>query len=443
MTTLQIYFINKTDSVSLNPKIKTVQSKKGKNIIKLILNIFNLSNYEITNNIYKLKNIINMYNQIKKFNILFININELILNMIITKLNNILYNYHPTIKKIKLYCVDDNSNNIIKSNNLTKLMDEINKYKNIVMDPNKNPDTYLNFIKSNVPPNYMFTCKTLMDDKIFPLTFSVGMGTNFKSYFVQISPNNPNPNNLDVFLVGKAVTYDAGGLNIKTKNMEKMKTDMTGSALLLSVLRLLSANNVDSNLNIYLLIPIVENMTSSKATKPGTVIKSMNGKKVEIVNTDAEGRLCIADCIEWINTKLITKPSKSLIIDVATLTGSARNITNGISSIIMSNDIGFKYAKQLINTGENVQEYLDYIKIRKNHTEFLKTPVADIANLDNENKAGCVIGGTFIYYFTDESIPWIHIDLGDTTFDSTTSISTSYGINLLYEYFKGLNIKID
>jgi leucyl aminopeptidase len=320
-------------------------------------------------------------------------------------------------------------------------MEEITKYKNIVMDPNKNPNTYLEFVKSNVPQDYKITCKTLIDDKIFPLTYAVGLGSNFDSYFVHISPSNPNPNNFNVYLIGKAVTYDSGGLNIKLSNMEEMKIDMTGSAIILTVLRLLKANNFDSNLNIHLLIPIVENMISSKSIKPGTVIETMGGKKVEIVNTDAEGRLCIVDCIDWVNKKLITDCSKSLIIDIATLTGNTLQITSGISSIIMSNNISNSHVSKLLNIGEKIGEYLDYLKIRKEYFDLLISPVADIKNINMDIKAGCIIGGTFINYFTNKNTSWIHIDLGVATF--VNSMPLSYGVNLLYEFLKQLNKKID
>jgi leucyl aminopeptidase len=426
MKKIDIFFINNSKSLYSNPQI---ESNKDNIILKI--NIFNLSNYKLINNISKINDIINIYNQIKRINIVFdVKINKLITNVILTKLSDILYKFYPITKEIKLYQVDNES---------IKLMEELTKYKNIVMEPNKNPDTYFEFVKSNVPPNYKFGFKTLSEDKIFPLTYGVGLGSNFNSYFVQISPTNPKPNNLDVFLIGKAVTYDAGGLNIKLQMMEEMKIDMTGSAIILSTLRLLSANNFDSNLNVYLLIPIVENMVSSKSLKPGSVIETMGGKKVEIINTDAEGRLCIVDCIDWINKKLITKPSKSLIIDIATLTGNTTHITSGISSIIMSNDIGIKYVDQLINIGERIGEYLDFLKMRREYEDLLQSPVADIKNLNMDIKAGCVIGGTFIHYFTDKNIPWIHIDLGVATF--INSVAMSYGINLLYEFLKHLNKK--
>ena len=428
MKKIDLFFINNIKALDSYPIIET--NKDG---LLIKINIFNLSNYNLVNQILKINDLIHIYEQIKRINIVFdVKINKSITNIILTKLNDILYKYYSITKEIKLYQVEDES---------IKLMEELTKYKNIVMDPNKTPDSYLEYVKNNVPSDYKISVKTLLNDNIFPLTHAVGLGSNFNSYFVHVSPSNPSPNNLDIFLVGKAVTYDAGGLNIKMQMMEEMKIDMTGSAIILSVLRLLKSNNFDSNLNIHLLIPIVENMVSSKSIKPGSVIETMSGRKVEIVNTDAEGRLCIVDCIDWINKKLVTKPSRTLIIDIATLTGNTMHITSGISSIIMSNNVAIKYADKMINIGEEIGEYLDYLKIRKEYEQMLKTPVADIKNLNTDIKAGCIIGGTFIHYFTNKNIPWIHIDLGVATF--INSMPLSYGVNLLYTFLKYLNKKID
>jgi leucyl aminopeptidase len=393
---------------------------------KIKIYIKNLSNYDLNLQINKINNLVVIYNKIQRINIIFdTKINLKIVNIILTKLSDILYKYYPITRQIKLYQVDKESN---------ALMNELTVYKNIVMDPNKTPESYLEFIKSNVPPKYNIEITKLSNDGVFPLTYFVGVGSNYNSYFVHIKPKIIDSTKKDIFLIGKSVTYDAGGLNIKLSKLEEMKIDMCGSAIILSVLKLLCENNYDSKNNIHLLIPIVENMISSKSLKPGAVIQTMNNKKVEVVNTDAEGRLCIVDCLDWINKKLVKNPSNTIILDIATLTGNTQHITSGISSIIMSNDIGQKYANKLISIGEEIGEYLDYLKIRREYLDMLNTPVADIKNINMEEKAGCIIGGTFISYFANPNIPWIHIDLGVATFVNSTVLS--YGINLLYEFIK-------
>jgi leucyl aminopeptidase len=212
-----------------------------------------------------------------------------------------------------------------------------------------------------------------------------------------------------------------------------MKIDMTGSALIISVLTLLVNNKLDTNYNIHILSSIVENMIGNSAVKPGTIIETLNKKTVEIINTDAEGRLCLVDGINYINKYLI-KNSNSIIIDVATLTGNTHQITSSISSLVSSNDKGYKYIKKLIDIGENIGEYVDYLKLHDEYLDSLKSNVADIKNINPYVRADCVIAGSFLSYFIDNNIPWIHIDLGTIVYKNSTILS--YGIYLLYEFIK-------
>jgi leucyl aminopeptidase len=254
----------------------------------------------------------------------------------------VLYSYYPVVKEIKLYNTDEYSSNY---------MYEIIKYKDIVMDPNKTPDTYLEYIKSNIPTDYNINIFNLNETDQFPLTKAVGSGSIHPSYFVHTSPKNINPNNKNIFLIGKSITYDTGGLNLKTKKMDEMKVDMIGSGILVSVLKLLNLNKQDKQFNIHLLIPIAENMIGNKGVKPGSVIKSSGGKLVEITNIDAEGRLCIVDAIDYVQQKLTNKLdlSKCIMIDVATLTGNTDHITSGFSSLSMCNNKGLLYLDELMS----------------------------------------------------------------------------------------------
>lgn len=397
----------------------------------------NITSYTISTNIDKIKSIIDGYN-ITSFNMEFERgIDENIVNQILTKMNDILYCYYPKLPTITLDGVSSHSR---------ELMDELIKYKDIVMDPNKNPETYLKYVLSRVPRNYKANIFRISKDKqytptkMFPLTKGVGAGSSFDAYFVHIQPKIINrPKN--IYLVGKAVTFDTGGLNLKVgkSHIEDMKVDMIGSAIIVSVLNLLSKQSHDTKHNIHLIIPIVENMINGNAIRPGMVISSMSGKLVEIVNTDAEGRLCLADGLDYINIYLMKKfkSNNNLIIDIATLTGNTEYITSGISGIIMGNDTSKLLCSKLIEVGESTGEYLDYLKLRPEYMDFLKTPVGDIANLTRtEAKCGCIIGGTFLNQFTNPNTPWIHLDVASTTF--IDGLPTSYGIYLLYCFIKQL-----
>lgn len=391
----------------------------------IIINVNQMSNMELKKYINKLENIKKIYDDIKIINVVFHNNmdNEMKNMSILSLLHNIYYEYYT--KKVKI-----NLLNVQK--NLTYYMDEMVLYKDIVMHPNKTTDIYLNYIIHNTPNTYDNKIFLLKPNDMFPLTYAVNKGSKHNSYFVHIFPKNNNIQYKNIYLVGKAVVYDSGGMNLKDNSMKDMKIDMTGSAMLLSVLKLLHNNKVDNDLNIHLLFPIVENLIGSTATKPGTVVKSMSNKTVEIDNTDAEGRLCIVDAIDYVNLYLINLEHKNLIIDVATLTGNTFSITSGHSCISMSNKAGFKFINKLISIGEELCEYVDYLYLRDEYLKVLDSNVADIKSININNKSGCVLAGTFISYFCNKTIPWIHLDVASVVYDDEKT--KCFGVNLLY-YF--------
>lgn len=427
MNKIDLKFIN----VKINTTPNTIKVKVSPNLIEIKLNIFNLSNYELVNELSKFENVINIYNSIKRINLFFdktIDTNKT--NYIITKVHNVLYQYYNITNKIKLNKVNKESNN---------LMLELDKYKSIVMDPNKNPNTYLSYVKSRVPSTHKISVFNIKKTNDFPLSKAVGAGSIYPAHFVHIKPKQIDPEKLNVYLVGKAITFDSGGMNLKDSSMVDMKIDMAGSAIIISVLNLISQTEFKSKLNIHLIIPIVENMIGATATKPGMVVKTTSGKVVEITNTDAEGRLCLADGFEFVQQKLITKKdiNRSLIIDVATLTGNTTQITDGITSIISSNEKGMKYTKQMMEIGEEIGEYVEYIHTRREYLDMFKSRVADIKNAPLGIKCGFVLGSTFLNYFINKEIPWIHIDLGKGIFED--EITKSHGINLLFEFLKKID----
>jgi leucyl aminopeptidase len=425
MNRFDIYFVNDTKDERNYPIIEN-----SNNSAKLAINVFNLSICNLKKELNKINNLIiineTSSKKIKRINIIFDKkIDSLYSKTILGKLNDVLYSYYPTTKEIKMYNVNQNCSNY---------MTEVVKYKDITMDPMKTPDTYVEYIKLNTPNDYNIKVFNVNETNDFPLTKAVGLGSSYQSYFVHISPKNINTNNKNIFLIGKAITYDSGGLNIKLRYMEEMKTDMIGSAILISVVKLLNLDKRDNKFNIHILIPVAENMIGNKAIKPGSVIKSSSGKLIEIVNTDAEGRLCMIDAIDYVQQKLINNLdiSKCIMIDIATLTGNTDHITSGFSSLSMCNSKGLLFIDELIKIGENIGEYVDFLKIREEYLESLKSTVADIVNINKEIKADCVIAGTFLNYFVDKKLPWVHLDLGVGVFVDKKPLS--YGINLLYEF---------
>jgi leucyl aminopeptidase len=423
MKKIDIYFYNRNNP---NESISLIETKE--NSVKVNVYMLNIdgqfSTYTLVKDLKKLNSILGLYSNLKRINIIFDkDMNESMILTVVPKLHDILYSYlNRKEQEIKLYNVTDK---------VEKIMEVLTSYKNIVMDPNKTPTSYLEWVKINVPSDY--NIKIMSEG--FPLVEAVGHASQYPYYFVSISPKEVDENKTDIYMVGKAITYDTGGLNVKNGHMHEMKTDMIGSAIVLSVLNLLNSTKH----NIYLLLPIVENMIGSAATKPGTVIRTQLGKTVEIIDTDAEGRLCIADCMEYIEMKLRENKRRemTLILDIATLTGNASRITHTISSISMSNKIGAKYNSSLIKIGNNIGEYVDYIQLRKEYDDFMESNVADIKNHSANVKAGCIMGGAFINYFVNKNTPWIHLDVANVTYINEKL--ASYGINLLYQFIIKLN----
>ncbi len=425
MNTINIFFINRNKSVI----------KYSENTVNIIISTL-IDNCNCNKYFKKIKKYINneQEDEHDKINIYFdIILTDIIIYKFLSKLHDIFFNYKLS-NKYSLFMIDSNTIKTTTINDkFNKYINELNIYKLINIDASKNPNTYLEYVKSRVPPNYdciIFNLKTNSD---FPLTKAVGQGSQYGTYFVHIKPKNENKEYKTLYLIGKAITYDSGGLNLKQNHMHEMKTDMCGSAMILSVLNLL---NNEHKCNIHLLIPIAENMISNTAVRPGEVITALCGKTVEILNTDAEGRLCIADAINYIHYKLIKKENmeKYIIMDVATLTGNTRMITSCISAIILGNNNGKSYINKIIEIGEHINEYVDTLKIREEYIDDLKSTNADISNISLKCNAGCVLGGVFLNYFVNENIPFMHLDVASTTYIDNNPLC--YGINLLIEFIK-------
>ena len=404
---MEINFINKPKTKN-NLEIKT---KNGHQIIDI--NIKDVSNYDLDSLINNLKKFLD-----KNIKITFKNISNEDAEVIILKLNNITFSYtEPSKYNIPAY--------------LTPLVKEVEDYKRITIEPNKYQDTMLQYFISKIPSNYTYKKFTVKkNDRLFPLTSAVGQGSSHKSYFIHIMPKKHNKSWDDIFMIGKCVTFDSGGMNLKTNHMHEMKTDMAGSAILMGTLNM--THQLPKNIN--LLIPIVENYIGSEATRPSTVVKTLNKHTVEINDTDAEGRLIIADAVEYFNKYLSKNLKNPLLLDVATLTGNSYYISSSVSCIIMGNEKSQKYLNDLFLCGERVKEFVDILVLRENYGKFLESEVADIKNYSEECKAGSLMGGAFIEYFVNKKIPWVHLDVASVVYNKDKV--SSFGINLLTKFLQ-------
>ena len=213
-----------------------------------------------------------------------------------------------------------------------------------------------------------------------------------------------------IALVGKGVTFDTGGVSIKpSPAMDEMKWDMCGAATVFGVMSMLARLN--ANVNVVGVMGCAENMCSSKATKPGDVVTSMSGQTIEILNTDAEGRLILADCLTYVG-----KYKPSHVIDMATLTGAVVIALGRHASGVMANDQNL--ANMIIESGEESGDRAWQLPLWDEHQSCTKTKYADLANIGGGREAGTIHAAAFLSKFTND-YKWAHIDIAATASYST------------------------
>ena len=230
-----------------------------------------------------------------------------------------------------------------------------------------------------------------------------------------------------VVLVGKGVTFDSGGISLKPgAKMDEMKYDMCGAASVLGVMEAVAAAALP--LHLVGLIPTVENLPSGAATKPGDVVTSMSGKTIEILNTDAEGRLILCDALTY-----AARYKPAVVIDIATLTGACVvALGKQASGLFSPNDT---LAAELLAAGEASGDRAWRLPLWKEYDEQLKSNFADMANIGGP-EAGSITAGCFLARFTKD-YSWAHLDIAGTAWNSAPKGATGRPIPLLMEYLLG------
>ena len=237
-------------------------------------------------------------------------------------------------------------------------------------------------------------------------------------------------------LLGKGITFDTGGTNLKRgRSLNEMKTDMSGAAVVASFLLGYAMNK--GSKNIYAMCPLVENNIGSGAIKPSDVLTSYSGKTVEITNTDAEGRLILADVLSYVSTIY----PKSTIIDFATLTGQQEQLSCKMFSNILSSNSESE-VKTLIEKGKHINEALVELPMMDKHLSKLKSYVADIRNASFSCSADIIMSSLFMKQFINKNTKWIHIDIAGQSYKTDDIIkyaspeASGVGVRLLFAYFE-------
>ncbi len=285
------------------------------------------------------------------------------------------------------------------------------------------------------------TCEVFDEEKIKSLNFNgiiaVGKGSVNPPRFVVMEYDGSNGSQKKpIIIVGKGVSFDTGGISLKPwSGMEKMKYDMAGSGVVLGVMK--TAAELKLPLKLVGLIPTVENMPGSNAYKPGDVITMASGLTVEVISTDAEGRLILADALHYACDAY--KPEA--VIDLATLTGACAVALGSKACAIMGNNRGLirRFQQNADNAGEKVWE----LPMWPEYDELIKSDIADIKNSGGPG-AGTIVGGVFLKQFI-KNAPWLHLDIASTSWKDSSEKgylgkgATGFGIRLLCEILRNWN----
>ncbi len=231
---------------------------------------------------------------------------------------------------------------------------------------------------------------------------AVSQGSHEPAYIAKLTYKPKKPSKKILALVGKGVTFDSGGLSLKTASgMETMKGDMSGAGAVLGAMQAISHLKPDIEVRGY--IVTVENMPSGSATRPGDVVRAMNGKTIEILNTDAEGRLILADCLH-----LAEKEGATAIVDIATLTGAIVVALGSQCAGLFSDNR--ELANMIMKAGDASGERFWRMPLIKEHIQIAKSKIADYKNMGVAGSGGSIFAAVFLSLFVKHT-PWAHLDI--------------------------------
>ena len=391
--------------------------------------------------------------KIKQLNISFINIEqklniENITNFIFgLKLKSYRFNkYFSKLKEKKLLKTEEinifaTENSKIEKSFAQKniIAENIFLARNLTSEPSNelNPEAYAKYIEKNLSKEGI-DVEVIDEKKMSNLGMNallgVGRGSDYSSKLVVMKWLGADDKNTQpIAFVGKGVTFDSGGISIKpSNNMEDMKTDMSGSAVVVSLLNLLAQRK--AKVNAIGVVGLVENMPSSNAQKPGDVVKSMSGQTIEIINTDAEGRLVLADALHY--TNITYKPE--IIIDLATLTGAVIVSLADVYAGLFSNDDDI--SQQLSDAGQETGEMVWRFPIGKQYDEMINSDIADMKNVGAGRGAGSTTAAQFLKRFIGDT-KWAHLDIAGVAWKGKGDSlaikgATGFGVYLLNKFIE-------
>ena len=319
----------------------------------------------------------------------------------------------------------DSSENEIKKNSVFWVRDLINTP---ALD--KSPEEFINKVRELVDSSgievEVYDQKWL-EENDFGGVLGVGKGSDRPPYFLVGKYNSKAK--YQVSLIGKGVLFDTGGYSLKSPaGMETMKTDMSGAASAWGVINIIARTNQDIGLTVY--TPIVENMVSGSAIRPGDVLKTRNGKTIEVMNTDAEGRLIMSDALAF-----AAETNPDLICDIATLTGASYVALGLDIGAIFSNNSDLE--KKFIESAKNTNENFHSLPLFDGYRNLIDSDLADMKNTGGRF-GGAITAALLLKEFIGEN-DWIHLDIAGPARSDNRKGATGFGVLSLYEFFKNLD----
>ena len=353
------------------------------------------------------------------------------------KLKSYNFDKYKTKKKDRLYELDIISKSKSFETNLSKKFDSliqgINFTKDLVSEPGNilHPDEYA---KRLIQLKKIGLKVTVFDKKKLKklgmnALLGVGQGSIRGSYLVTLEWKGGSNNKKPLAFVGKGVCFDTGGISLKpAKFMEDMTYDMAGSAVVVGLMKNLALRK--AKINAVGVVGLVENMPGGNAQRPGDIVKSYSGKTIEVLNTDAEGRLVLADALSYTERKF--KPE--FIIDLATLTGAIIvALGSEYAGLFSNND---KLSKEIFESGKKVDEKVWRMPLHINYDKLMDSKNADMQNINYVGGAGSTTAAQFLQRFILNKTPWAHLDIAGMAFSKyggalNSGGATGFGVRLL------------
>ena len=339
---------------------------------------------------------------------------------------------------INLLITSSNKNFFIKiKNNIENIINGVFLTRDLVSEPPNylNPEKFVSEIKKLSKLGLKVDVFDYSKMKKIGMNALLGVAQGSKNlpYFVTITwkPNN-SKNKKPLSFIGKGVCFDTGGISLKpAKFMEDMKYDMAGAGAVVGLMKTLALRKSKSY--VVGAVALVENMPGGSAQRPGDIVKSYSGKTIEVLNTDAEGRLILADAIYYIDEQY--KPE--LIVDLATLTGAiVVSLGSEYAGLFSNND---KLSEKLIKAGEIENEKLWRFPLHKNYDKLMDSKIADMQNINYSGGAGSITAAQFLQRFLKNNTPWAHLDIAGMAWtkkdlETIPTGATGYGVKLLNKF---------